>query len=119
MHEHVIDSFVDLSTAPLGAVVGSLDQAGELWAKAVRFPGQWKVAGVTNMHSDRDAWNFLEGDDGCTLVLLSVDETLTQRSPAEAIAIIAGEPDEPGNIHRIVSDLAPGCRDQALYPNRL
>ncbi|MBN9636431.1 MAG: hypothetical protein J0H22_14785 [Actinobacteria bacterium] len=99
------DGFV---AQPVGAVVGSADDAGTVWARAIRYPGCWKVVGYLGMRSDCDAWNTLEGGDGGTLTALYVDEALTRRPPSESSQIVDGYPERADRIRAQTEGLEPG-----------
>lgn len=93
---------------PVGAVVGSIDDAGTVWARAIRYPRCWKAIGYIGLRSDTSAWNTLEGDDGCALAQLYVDEDLALRPPSEAAAIIEGEPERAERIRARTAGLDAG-----------
>lgn len=101
-------SYEEFSEQPVGAVVGSLDDAGAVWSRAMRYPGCWKVFGYIGMRSDQVAWSTLEGDDGSAVVQLYVDEELAQRPPTEAEAIAEGEHQRAERIRARTAGLEPG-----------
>lgn len=99
------DGFV---AQPVGAVVGSADGGGKVWARAIRYPGCWKVVGYLGLRSDRDAWNTLEGGDGALLTVLYIDEALTHRPPSESSQIVDGYPERADGIRAQTDGLQPG-----------
>lgn len=101
-------SFNAFRRLPVGAVVGSIDDAGIAWARAIRYPSCWKVIGYTGLRSDAGAWNTLEGNDGCTLTQLYVDEALALRPPSEAASIVDGEPERAERIRSRTAGLDAG-----------
>jgi len=100
--------YVGFAAQPIGAVVGSVNDVGIVWALAIRYPGCWKVAGHRGLRLDRDAWNIMEGSDGCTLTTLYVDETLTHRPPSESSQIVEGYPERADRIRAHTEGLEPG-----------
>jgi hypothetical protein len=93
---------------PIGAVVGSRDDAGVVWARAIRYPGCWKVVGYMGERADADAWSTMEGDEDCSLVQLYVDESLALRPPSESAAIVEGHSDRADRIRAQTEGLDNG-----------
>lgn len=104
----VLDGFVEFRDRPVGAVVGSLNDSGDVWARAIRYPGCWKVAGYLGVRSDLDAWHTLESGNGCTLMQLYVDESLALRPPSESAAVVEGNPERAERIREHTVGLAIG-----------
>lgn len=101
-------SYDEFTGLPIGAVVGSLDDAGAVWARALRYPDCWKVFGYIGLRTDEAAWSTLEGDDGSVVLQLYVDEALARRPPTEAAAIADGEPERAERIRARTAGLEPG-----------
>jgi hypothetical protein len=93
---------------PIGAVVGSRDDAGGVWVRAIRYPGCWKVVGYVGVRADAHAWSTMEADAGCSLVQLYVDESLALRPPSESAAIVEGHPDRADRIRAQTEGLQNG-----------
>lgn len=93
---------------PIGAVVGSRDDAGVVWARAIRYPGCWKVVGYMGVRADAHAWGTMEADDGCSLLQLYVDESLALRPPSESAAIVEGHFDRADRIRAQTGGLKSG-----------
>lgn len=108
-HRTPIEGFAQFCAQPHGAVVASLDHAGQPWVRAIRYPaGIWKVIGYTGLRTDDQAWNTMEGDDGATMVQLYVDEELALTPPQQAAAIVAGDRAQAERIRTRTADLENG-----------